>query len=76
MIKVWVYTMESKGEWCERFKEFQAFVQTHLEHKIKAFLWMYRNDSISKDFEVFFMYTTLRACLKTLDQQSVQIEPF
>ena len=47
--------MKSKGEWFERFKEFRAFVETQSEHEIKTFRWMRGGDSISKDFEVFWM---------------------
>ena len=47
--------MKCKGEWFERFKEFQAFVETQSEYKIKAFRWMSGGDFISKDFEAFFM---------------------
>ena len=47
--------MKSKGEWLERFKEFQTFVETQLEHEIKAFWWMSAWDSISKHFEGFLM---------------------
>ena len=31
--KVWVYTMKYKGEWCEKFKEFQALVEMQSEYK-------------------------------------------
>jgi hypothetical protein len=34
--------MKSKGEWFERFKEFQAFVKSQSEHEIKAFWCMSR----------------------------------
>jgi len=47
--------MKCKGEWFERFKEFQALVETQSEHKIKAFRCMSGGDFISKDFEVFLM---------------------
>ena len=53
--KVWVYTMKCKGEWFERFKEFQALVETQSEHKIKAFRCMSGGDFISKEFEGFLM---------------------
>ena len=46
--------MKSKGEWFERLKEFQGSIETQFEHKIKVFQWMCIEDSISKDFEVFF----------------------
>ena len=53
--KVWVYTMKHKGEWCERFKEFQTKVETQSKHKIKAFRCMSGGDFISKEFEAFLM---------------------
>ena len=53
--KVWVYTMKCKGEWFERFKEFQALVETQSGHKIKAFRCMSGGDFISKEFEAFLM---------------------
>ena len=36
-MKVCVYMMKSKGEWIERFKEFQSFVEMQSEHEIKVF---------------------------------------
>ena len=47
--------MKTRGEWLERFEVFGAFVETQLEHKIKAFQWMSGRDSISKDFEVLLI---------------------
>lgn len=35
--KVWVYVTEFKEEKMEKFKMFQTFVGTQLEHEIKAF---------------------------------------
>jgi hypothetical protein len=52
--KVWVYTMKSKGEWFERFKELQTLVETQSGHKIKAFRCMNGGDFISREFEAFF----------------------
>ena len=46
--------MKYKGEGFERFHEFQTFLEIQLEYKIKAFRWMSKGDSISKDFEAFF----------------------
>jgi transposase InsO family protein len=51
--KVWVYSLKSKGECLEKFKEFKALVETQSEHKIKVF----RSDNggvhISKEFQGF-----------------------
>ena len=46
--KVWIYMMKSKGEWFDRFKEFQTFVETQLEYELKVFWWMSRSNSIWK----------------------------
>ena len=54
MRKVYIYMINSKGEWFERFKEFQAFAEMQSEHEIKAFQLMSGWDFISKDFEVVF----------------------
>ena len=52
--KMWVYTMKHKGEWCERFKEFQALVEMQSKYKVKAFRCMSGGDFTPKEFEAFF----------------------
>ena len=47
--------MKYKGEWCERFKEFQALVETQSNYEIKAFWCMSGGNFILKEFEAFFM---------------------
>ena len=42
--------IKTKGEWFERFKEFQAFVKTQSEYDIKAFWWMSIENSVLKYF--------------------------
>ena len=72
--KVWVYTMKCKGERFDKFKEFQALVETQTQYKIKVFRCMSGGDFISKRFEAFLWSTTLRARLNTLDQRGVQFK--
>ncbi len=51
--KVWVYSLKSKGECFEKFKEFKALVETQSEHKIKVFRLDNGGEYISKEFQGF-----------------------
>jgi hypothetical protein len=52
-MKVWVYSLKSKGECLEKFKEFKALVETQSEHKIKLFRSDNGGEYISKGFQGF-----------------------
>ena len=47
--------MKFKGKWFERSEEFRTFVENAIVAFIEVFQLMSKEDSISKDFEVFLM---------------------
>jgi transposase InsO family protein len=51
--RVWLYTLKTKGECLEKFKEFKALAETQSEHKIKAFRSDNGGEFISKAFQRF-----------------------
>lgn len=51
--QVWLYVLKSKGNCFEKFKEFNGFVESQSEHKMKTFQLNNDNEFISKAFNHF-----------------------
>lgn len=52
--RVWLYVLESKKDCFEKFKEFEALVETHFKQKIKTFRLDNGREFVSKAFNIFF----------------------
>lgn len=63
--KVWLYTLKTKGECLEKFKEFKVLAEKQSEHKIKVFRSDNGGEFISKAFRGYLEKNGIKRQLST-----------